>query len=292
MLAYHDMLRHVLQHGKRKTDRTGVGTVSVFGHQAHFPIAPTFPLVTTKRVHWKSVVAELLWMLSGATNIRPLVEQKVSIWSDWPHAGYRRATGEEITLRAFEDRIREDADFAAKWGDLGPVYGAQWRRWLGQDGQPHDQLATVISQLRTRPDDRGIIMSGWNVPDLPAMSLRPCHTLYQWGVNDGVLDCHLYQRSGDLFLGVPFNIASASLLTSMLAQICGLQAGDLIHSFGDLHLYSNHLDQAEEQLSRDPRPGPRLVLDPSIREIDDFTRDHIQLEGYDPHPPIKAEVAV
>ncbi len=292
MFEYQSMLRHVLENGRAKTDRTGVGTVSVFGHQARFPIQPSFPLVTTKRVHWKSVVAELLWMLSGSTNIRPLLLQKVSIWSDWPLAAYRKGTGEEIAQRDFEDRIRADDAFAERWGDLGGVYGKQWRRWPGPDGEVHDQLATVIEQLRTRPDDRGIIMSGWNVPELSTMSLRPCHTLYQWGVNDGVLDCHLYQRSADLFLGVPFNIASASLLTSMLAQVCGLRPGDLVHSFGDLHLYSNHLDQAREQLGREPRPGPTLVLDPSVREIDGFAMEHIRLEGYDPHPAIKAEVAV
>lgn len=293
MRQYHDLLRLVLSEGEAKGDRTGVGTLSVFGAQAHYDLGLGFPLVTTKRVHFRLVVGELLWFLRGETNIRSLLADRVTIWSDWPHAKFVAATGESIGIRDFEARILGDGDFAAKWGDLGRVYGAQWRRWRGEDGREHDQLAEVVRSLRENPNDRGIIMSGWNVADLPGMSLRPCHTLYQWGVSPtGTLHCHLYQRSADLLLGVPFNVASAALLTHMLAQVCGLRPGRLVHSFGDLHIYSNHLEQVRTQLAREPRALPRLALNPEVRGIDDFRIGDISLEGYDPHPAIKASVAV
>ena len=294
MYEYHRMVRRVLNEGVSKEDRTGVGTLSIFGHQAVFDIAPRFPLLTSKRTHWKSIVGELLWMLSGETNIRPLLLDGVKIWSDWPHAKYVKNTGQNVSMAEFEKMIVDSEEFALAHGDLGPVYGYQWRRWKGPDGKVFDQIAQVVHALKHNPWDRGIIMSGWNAADLKEMALRPCHTLYQWSVTpDRKLDCQLYQRSADLFLGVPFNIASASLLTCMLAQVADLKPGRLIHTFGDLHLYKNHLNQAEELLGREPYPElPTLSLSPEVTEIDDFRREHIHLEGYNPLPLISAPVAV
>jgi len=262
--VYLDLLRDVLENGTAKGDRTGTGTFSVFGRQLRFDLADGFPLVTTKKLHLKSIVHELLWFLRGETNVAYLREHGVSIWDEWA-----------------------DAD-----GELGPVYGRQWRAWPAPDGSGIDQLAAVIAEIRRNPDSRRLVVSAWNVAELPAMALQPCHTLFQFHVAAGRLSCQLYQRSADIFLGVPFNIASYALLTHLVAQVTGLQAGDFVHSFGDLHLYANHVDQAREQIRREPRPLPRLRLDASVRAIDDFRYHHIAFEGYDPHPAIRAPVAV
>jgi thymidylate synthase len=264
MRQYLELLAELLEHGRPRTDRTGTGTLSLFGWQMRFDLAAGFPLVTTKRVHFKSVAHELLWFLRGETNVRSLKEAGVSIWDEW----------------------------ASPEGDLGPIYGYQWRAWPAPDGRHIDQIAQAVHQIRTTPDSRRILVSAWNVADLPAMALMPCHVLFQFHVQDGRLSCQLYQRSADVFLGVPFNIASYALLTAMMAQVTGLVPGEFVHTFGDVHLYRNHLDQAREQLSRSPRPLPALRLDPSVRELDDFRFEHIALEAYDPHPPIRAKVAV
>jgi thymidylate synthase len=264
MKQYLDLLRHVLEHGTVKSDRTGTGTRSVFGWQMRFDLAKGFPLVTTKKLHLRSIVHELLWFLKGDTNIAYLKDNKVSIWDEWA-----------------------DAD-----GELGPVYGKQWRRWNGGDGREIDQLQWVIDEIKRNPDSRRLIVSAWNVADLPKMALMPCHTLFQFYVAEGKLSCHLYQRSGDIFLGVPFNIASYALLTHLVAQVCGLGVGDFVHTLGDAHLYSNHFEQAREQLGRVPRALPTLRLDPAVRDLFDFTFDDISIEGYDPLPAIKAPVAI
>ena len=264
MQVYLDLLRHVLTTGQRKADRTGTGTLSVFGHQMRFDLQAGFPLVTTKRVHFKSVVHELLWFIRGDTNTRYLRENGVTIWDEWADAN----------------------------GELGPVYGKQWRSWPAPDGRSIDQLAQVIAQIKANPDSRRHIVSAWNVADLPAMALAPCHCLFQFHVADGKLSCQLYQRSADLFLGVPFNIASYALLTHMVAQVTDLEPGDFIWTGGDCHLYLNHLDQVREQLSRAPFPLPTLRLNPAVTRIDDFVFEDIELLDYQHHPAIKAPVAV
>ena len=264
MRQYLDLLQWVLDEGARKDDRTGTGTLSVFGHQLRFDLADGFPLVTTKKVHVRSVVGELLWFVRGDSNVRWLQERGITIWDEW----------------ADED------------GELGPVYGRQWRAWPTPDGGHVDQLASVIDQIRRDPDSRRHVVSAWNVAELPEMALAPCHALFQFYVADGRLSCQLYQRSADLFLGVPFNIASYALLTQMVAQVTELAPGDFVHTLGDAHLYLNHLDQAREQLTREPRALPRLELDPSCHEIDDFELDSISVVGYDPHPAIRAPIAV
>ncbi len=261
---YEELLREVRTRGTRKTDRTGTGTLSLFGHQLRFDLSQGFPLVTTKKVHLKSIVHELLWFIRGESNVRYLREHGVTIWDEW---------------------ARPD-------GELGPVYGVQWRSWPAPDGSTVDQLAQVVEEIRTRPDSRRLIVSAWNVAELPKMALQPCHVLFQFYVADGRLSLQLYQRSADVFLGVPFNIASYALLTHMVAQVTGLLPGDFVHTFGDVHLYLNHVEQADLQLTREPRALPRLVLDPSIRRLEDFRYEHITIEGYDPHPAIKAPVAV
>lgn len=264
MRAYLDLLSHVLQHGGDKADRTGTGTRSVFGWQMRYDLSQGFPLVTTKKLHLRSIIHELLWFLRGDTNIAYLKEHNVRIWDEWADAN----------------------------GDLGPVYGKQWRSWEGASGQTFDQIAWVVEEIKRNPDSRRLIVSAWNVGQLEQMALMPCHSLFQFYVADGKLSCQLYQRSGDIFLGVPFNIASYALLTHMVAQVCGLQVGDFVHTLGDAHLYSNHLEQAREQLTRQPRALPRLVLNPAITRLEDFRFEDIAIEGYDPHPAIKAPVAV
>jgi len=264
MQQYLALVRDILDHGNRKTDRTGTGTLSLFGRQLRFDLAAGFPLVTTKKVHLRSIVYELLWFLRGDTNVRWLQENKVTIWDEWADAN----------------------------GDLGPVYGYQWRNWPAPDGRHIDQLARVIDEIRRNPDSRRLVVSAWNVADLDRMALQPCHALFQFYVAEGRLSCHLYQRSADVFLGVPFNIASYALLTMMVAQVCALQPGDFVHTFGDVHLYLNHLEQAREQLSREPRPLPAMRLNPEVTSIDDFKFSDFTLENYDPHPSIKAPIAV
>lgn len=264
MRNYLDLLQKILDEGVRREDRTGTGTLSVFGHQMRFNLADGFPCLTTKKLHLKSIIHELLWFLKGETNIRYLKENGVRIWDEW----------------------------ADENGELGPVYGSQWRSWPGPNGETHDQIARVVSDLRSNPYSRRHIVCSWNVALVDEMALPPCHTLFQFFVADGRLSCQLYQRSADVFLGVPFNIASYALLTMMMAQVCELQPGDFVHTFGDTHLYLNHIDQARLQLSREPRSLPTMEIDPSIREIDGFTFDHFQLTDYDPHPHIKAQVSV
>ncbi|WP_395624898.1 thymidylate synthase [Thermomonas sp.] len=264
MKQYLDLLGHVLEHGTEKPDRTGTGTRSVFGWQMSFDLAAGFPLVTTKKLHLRSIIHELLWFLQGATNTAYLKDNKVSIWDEW----------------------------ADENGELGPVYGKQWRSWEGADGQAIDQVRWVVDEIRRNPDSRRLIVSAWNVADLPKMALMPCHTLFQFYVANGKLSCQLYQRSGDIFLGVPFNIASYALLTHMVAQVCGLGVGDFVHTLGDAHLYSNHFQQAREQLARTPRALPALKLNPGVKDIFGFRFEDVAIEGYDPLPAIKAAVAV
>jgi len=264
MRAYLDLLRHVLDHGTEKSDRTGTGTRSVFGWQMRFDLREGFPLVTTKKLHLRSIIHELIWFLRGDTNIAYLKENGVSIWDEWADAN----------------------------GDLGPVYGAQWRSWPTADGGTVDQIRWVVDEIRRNPDSRRLIVSAWNVGELPKMALMPCHSLFQFYVADGRLSCQLYQRSGDIFLGVPFNIASYALLTHMVAQVCELDVGDFVHTLGDAHLYNNHVEQARLQLSREPLPLPTLRLNPDVRSIFDFRYEDIAIEGYQSHPAIKAPVAV
>ncbi|MDX2220071.1 MAG: thymidylate synthase [Burkholderiales bacterium] len=264
MQNYLDLMRHVLETGTKKTDRTGTGTLSVFGHQMRFDLGQGFPVVTTKKLHLKSIIHELLWFLSGDTNIRYLREHGVTIWDEWADAN----------------------------GDLGPVYGYQWRSWPTPNGEHVDQIAELIKQIKSSPDSRRLIVSAWNVADIPRMALAPCHAFFQFYVADGKLSCQLYQRSADIFLGVPFNIASYALLTMMMAQVCDLEPGEFIWTGGDCHLYLNHLDQAREQLARTPRPLPTMWINPAVRDIFGFRFEDFRLDGYDPWPAIKAPIAV
>ncbi|MDF0377051.1 MULTISPECIES: thymidylate synthase [unclassified Methylophilus] len=264
MQQYHDLLNHVLAHGHVKTDRTGTGTISVFGYQMRFNLAEGFPLLTTKKVHLKSIIHELLWFLQGSTNIAYLKEQGVTIWDEW----------------------------ADEQGNLGPVYGYQWRNWPKPDGSHIDQISQVIEQIKKTPDSRRLIVSAWNVADVERMKLPPCHAFFQFYVADGKLSCQLYQRSADIFLGVPFNIASYALLTMMVAQVCDLQLGDFVHTLGDAHIYSNHMEQVKEQLARTPRALPNMRINPAVNDIFAFKFEDFTLENYDPYPAIKAPVAV
>lgn len=301
MQQYHALLEHILQNGTDKNDRTGVGTRSVFGYQMRFDLNEGFPLVTTKKVHVKSVIHELLWFVKGDTNLRYLVQNGVNIWNDWPYQNWLNQTGQadsypkyseawKAHMKDFVQRVKDDADFAAEWGELGPVYGKQWRDFNGTD-----QLKWVIDEIKRNPNSRRLIISAWNASEIEEMAkagLPPCHTMFQFYVLDGKLSCQLYQRSADVFLGVPFNIASYALLTMMVAQVCGLGLGDFVHTFGDAHLYSNHFDQAREQLCRDYRPLPKMEITSNVTDIEAFTFEDFELKGYDPHPPIKAAVAV
>ena len=264
MQQYLSLVRHILDHGTKKTDRTGTGTLSVFGYQMRFDLAAGFPLLTTKKLHLRSIVYELLWFLAGDTNVKYLNENKVTIWDEWADAT----------------------------GSLGPIYGYQWRSWPAADGRHIDQISNVIADIKRTPDSRRLIVSAWNVGEIDKMALAPCHALFQFYVADGRLSCQLYQRSADVFLGVPFNIASYALLTMMVAQVCDLAPGDFVHTFGDAHLYVNHLDQARLQLEREPRPLPTMTLNPAVKSIFDFRFSDFTLENYDPHPSIKAPIAV
>ncbi|MGM0593755.1 MAG: thymidylate synthase [Pseudomonadota bacterium] len=292
MRQYLDLMQHVLEHGTHKGDRTGTGTLSVFGYQMRFDLAEGFPLLTTKKVFLRGIIHELLWFLAGDTNIKYLVDHKVGIWNEWPHANYVKQTGDDIPLSAFVERIREDAAFAEKWGGIGPGYGHQWRSWPTPDGGHIDQIAQLVEQIKNNPNSRRLLVSAWNVAEVEKMQLPPCHTLFQFYVAEGRLSCQLYQRSADIFLGVPFNIASYALLTQMIAQVCELEPGEFIHTLGDAHLYSNHLEQAREQLSREPYPLPRMALNPAVKDLFGFTIDDFELVDYQCHPAIKAPVAV
>ncbi|MBP0483580.1 thymidylate synthase [Sagittula salina] len=291
---YLDLLAQVLESGDERVDRTGVGTRSIFGAMVRFDLSnDTVPILTTKRVYWKTAVKEMLWFLTGGTNIQPLLRENVRIWTDWPLAAYRRETGENITQEAFEQRIVDDDAFATRWGELGPVYGKQWRRWLGSDGEEYDQIADLIRTLRENPASRRMLFHGWNVAELGAMALPPCHMVYQYHVtSDGRLNCLLFQRSVDLLLGAAFNYVGATALQLMLAQQAGLRPGELVWVGGDVHLYLNHLDQAREQISRKPRPFPRMKLLRHAKSIDDYRIEDFEVEGYTPHAAIRAEVAV
>lgn len=291
---YLDLLSDVLERGDERLDRTGVGTRSLFGAMVRFDLSDgTAPILTTKRVYWKTAVKEMLWFLTGGTNIQPLLRENVRIWTDWPLAHYRRETGETISQDEFEQRVVEDDAFAARWGELGPVYGKQWRRWLGADGREHDQIAALVEALRTNPTSRRMLFHGWNVPELGAMALPPCHMVYQYHVtSDGRLNCLLFQRSVDLLLGAPFNFVGAAALQLMLAQQADLRPGELIWVGGDVHLYLNHLGQAREQVSREPRPFPTMRLTRRAATIDEYRINDFDVEGYAPHAAIKADVAV
>jgi thymidylate synthase len=264
MKQYHDLMNHVLHHGTKKEDRTGTGTLSVFGYQARYNLEEGFPLVTTKKLHLKSIVHELLWFLQGETNIKYLKDHGVSIWNEW----------------ADED------------GNLGPVYGSQWRSWQGANGETIDQITSVVNQIKTNPDSRRLIVSAWNVAEIEKMALPPCHAFFQFYVAEGKLSCQLYQRSADIFLGVPFNIASYALLTMMMAQVCGLKCGDFVHTMGDAHLYTNHIEQANLQLTRELKALPQMKINPDVKSIFDFKFEDFELVGYEPHPHIKAPVAI
>ncbi|MCT3555923.1 thymidylate synthase [Lentilactobacillus buchneri] len=312
--AYLDLARYVLENAHKKTDRTHTGTISTFGYQMRFDLSKGFPLLTTKKVPFGLIKSELLWFLKGDTNIQFLLKHKNHIWDEWAFEKFVASndyTGPDMTdfshraqkdpefnkvyqeqKKLFCDRIVNDDDFAKKYGDLGLVYGSQWRAWKTSTGGTIDQIQNVIDLIKTHPDSRRMIVSAWNPEDVPTMALPPCHTLFQFYVNDGKLSCQLYQRSGDIFLGVPYNIASYALLTSMIARECGLEVGDFVHTFGDAHIYLNHIDQVEELLSRKPRQAPELWLNPEKKHLDEFEMADIKVKNYDPYPVIKAPVAV
>ena len=288
MKQYLDLCRYILENGHKKDDRTGTGTISIFGYQMHFDLNEGFPLLTTKRVHLKSIIHELLWFISGSTNIRPLVLNGVRIWNDWPYAKYSKSDefkGE--TIEEFAQKIKLDEEFANKWGDLGPVYGKQWRNFDGVD-----QLSNLINDIKINPNSRRLIISAWNPKEVKDMALPPCHSFMQFYVNENKLSCQLYQRSGDVFLGIPFNIASYSLFTMMIAQVCGLEVGEFVHTIGDAHIYLNHLEQVNKQLTRTPRPLPHMLINPNVKSIFDFKYEDFNLTDYNPYKGIKGKVAV
>lgn len=311
---YLNMCRHVMENGTRKEDRTGTGTVSVFGYQMRFDLSQGFPLLTTKRVPFRLVASELLWFMKGDTNIRYLLQHNNNIWNEWAFKNWVESdsyTGPDMTdfglrsqqdeefnkqyneqMELFKTKVLEDDEFAKRYGNLGDVYGKQWRAWKTTAGETLDQLQDVIEMIKKNPDSRRLIVSAWNPEDIPSMALPPCHTLFQFYVADGKLSCQLYQRSGDIFLGIPFNIASYSLLTHLIAHECGLEVGEFVHTIGDAHIYTNHFEQVEKQLAREPHPFPTLKLNPDVKSIFDFEMNDLTLEGYDPHPAIKAPVAV
>lgn len=309
MRTYLDLLERILADGVQKHDRTGVGTIAVFGHQMRFDLTKGFPLLTTKRVYMRGITHELLWFLRGDTNIRYLIQNDVKIWNEWPFQKYLEQNNltEQFPMYSdawkaemdrYVERIKTDEAFAKEWGELGPVYGRQWRAWQGPDGTVYDQIADLVERLKTSPDSRRHIVSAWNPAEVGQMALPPCHCLFQFFVAPATetsrpkLSCQLYQRSADVFLGVPFNIASYALLTHMVAQVCGYDVGDFVHTLGDAHLYLNHMEQAREQLSRTPRSLPTLKLNPVVTKLEDFTFEDIEVLHYDPHPAIKAPIAV
>ena len=303
MKQYLDLLQHIMDNGVQKSDRTGVGTKSVFGYQMRFDLSEKFPLLTTKKVFLKGIIHELIWFVNGDTNIKYLVDNGVKIWNEWPYQKYLKENGlaEKFPMYSkdwsekmeeFVENVKNDPEFAKKWGELGPVYGRQWRKWKTADGREIDQLQQIVDTIKNNPDSRRIILSAWNVGDIENMALPPCHLLFQFYVADGKLSCQLYQRSADVFLGVPFNIASYALLTMMIAQGAGLQPGEFVHTLGDAHIYNFHFDQVKKQLSREIRDLPVIKINPEVKSLFDFKYEDFVLEGYDPHPAIKAPIAV
>ena len=305
MRQYLELLEDIKANGIKKNDRTGVGTISVFGRQLRFDLSQGFPAMTTKKLFMRGIIHELIWFLRGSTNIKYLVDNDVHIWDEWPYRHFLTEQGGPVPdsggqewlegIKEFTEKIKADEKFAKKWGELGPVYGYQWRSWPAPSGRHIDQMKKAIEMIKNNPDSRRIIVSAWNVADVDEMAkagLPPCHLLFQFYVADGKLSCQMYQRSADTFLGVPFNIASYALLTMMVAQVCGLKPGDFVHTFGDTHLYLNHLNQVDEQLSRQPRKLPVMKINPKIKHLDDFKFEDFELVGYDPHPAIKAPIAV
>jgi thymidylate synthase len=293
MRQYLDLLKHILDNGEPKYDRTGTGTLSTFGYQMRFNLQDGFPLLTTKKVHLKSIIHELLWFIKGDTNIKYLVDHNVRIWNEWPYRDFTKSEDyQNETMNEFIDKIKKDPEFAKKHGNLGPVYGRQWRHFEGPDGRVVDQLREVIEMIKTNPSSRRLIVNAWNPPMIPDMALPPCHMMFHFYVNNNKLSCQLYQRSADTFLGVPFNIASYALLTMMVAQVCNLDVGDFVHTLGDTHIYNDHLEQVKLQLTREPRKLPTMKINPERKNIDDFVYEDFTLEGYDPHPLIKGKVSV
>jgi thymidylate synthase len=305
MRQYLDLLQDIKDNGVKKMDRTGVGTISVFGRQLRFDLSEGFPAVTTKKLFMRAIIHELIWFLQGSSNIKYLVDNDVHIWDEWPYKHYLMEQGKDVPdsnseqwkkgIKEFTEKIKADDKFAKKWGELGPVYGYQWRNWPTPDGKHIDQIKKAVDTIKNSPDSRRIIVSAWNVADIDEMAkagLPPCHLLFQFYVADGKLSCQMYQRSADTFLGVPFNIASYSLLTMMMAQVCGLEPGDFVHTFGDTHLYLNHREQVEQQLSRKPKPLPKMKINPKVKNINDFKFEDFELLEYDPHPAIYAPIAV